>query len=260
MSDLGRLAVARPASVASSLVVTTRSSSGIGCFVSANREQPTTHLAIDLVLLLRLGRLLLDHEDRVVEEEDLELGALRLRPAALLEPALEDHLPILLAQLEVDRLAWPEDELLIELGEREPVLRLARLLVDAGEEVADELDDARQDELVRVIVGRVLEHGLEEERVAGQSRRRLGQVAVEFELARFRCSLEVLDSQPGSPCLSHARRRISQTPDCSSAPSRTRTCRRADGRRTGRRAGTWARARGRCRRCGRRRAPGPAGG
>lgn len=84
-----------------------------------------------------------------------------------------------------DGLSVLEDELLVQLSEVEPVLALARLDVDLCEELADELDHFRDCDLVRVVVGRLLERRLEQERVARQARRRLGQVAVELELARL---------------------------------------------------------------------------
>lgn len=84
-----------------------------------------------------------------------------------------------------DCLAVLEDELLVELREVEPVLALARLDVDLCEELADELDDLGDRDLVRVVVGRLLERRFEEKRVPGEARRRLGQVAVKLELARL---------------------------------------------------------------------------
>ena len=74
---------------------------------------------------------------------------------------------------------------MVELGEIEPVLALASFDVDARKELADELDDFRQGDLVRVVVGRVLQAGVEQQRVPSESGCRLGQVAVQLEFARF---------------------------------------------------------------------------
>ena len=198
MSDFGRTTPPPRADV-SSIGATTSNSSGIGC----KREQVSTGLAVvcrhrratclpvHLVLLVLL--LLLDHQHGVVEEEHLQLGALALRAAALLERTLVDHLAILVAQAEVDLLVLLEDELLIELGEVEPVLAPARLEIDLAEELAHELDDAGQHRLVGVVVGRLFEHGLEQERVSRQARRRLAEVGVEFELARLGQPLRLVD-------------------------------------------------------------------
>ena len=60
-----------------------------------------------------------------------------------------------------------EDELLIELKEVEPVFRFTCLGVDSLQELANYPDDLRQRNLVRIVLWRVLEHGLEQERVPG---------------------------------------------------------------------------------------------
>lgn len=60
-----------------------------------------------------------------------------------------------------------EDELLIELKEVEPVLRFTCLGVDSLQEIANDRNDLRQRDLVRVVLWRVLEYGLEQERVPG---------------------------------------------------------------------------------------------
>ena len=130
----------------------------------------------------------------MVEEVDGELGALALSSAALLERALVDHLALLVPESEVDRLAVLEDELLVKLGEIEPVLALAGLDVDLGEELAHELDHLGQDELVRVVIRRVLEARLEQKRVSREARRRLGEVAVQLELATLGLALRFLTS------------------------------------------------------------------
>lgn len=165
-----------------------------------------THLPVHLVLLVLA--LLLDHEDGMIEEVDLQLGALALRASALLQRSLEDELALFVTEPKVlyhrkesafrgrerskhgtlpthNCLAVLEDELLIELREVEAILALARLDIDAREELSHELDDLGQRNLVRVVVGRVLQAGVEQERVPGQPGRRLGQVAVQLELARL---------------------------------------------------------------------------
>ena len=52
-----------------------------------------------------------------------------------------------------------EDELLIELQQTEPVLRLAGLGVDGVQELSDNLDDFRQGILVGIVVRGMLEYG-----------------------------------------------------------------------------------------------------
>lgn len=144
----------------------------------------------------------------MIKEVDLQLGALALRASALLQRSLEDELALFVAEPKVlhnrsesafrgrersrqgtlpthDSLAVLEDELLIELREVEAVLALARLDVDTREELSHELDDLGQRDLVGVVVRGVLQAGVEQERVPGQSGRRLGQVAVQLELARL---------------------------------------------------------------------------
>lgn len=53
------------------------------------------HLAVDLVLLVLA--LLLDHEDGMIEQEDLQLCALALRSSTFLERSLVDHLAVLVS-------------------------------------------------------------------------------------------------------------------------------------------------------------------
>lgn len=170
-----------------------------------------THFAINLVLLVLA--LLLNHEDRVVEQEDLELGALALRPTAFLERSLVDDLALLVSQSQVlishrqqhlnslnkeethDGLSILEDELLIELREIEPILTPPRLDVDLGEELAHKFDDLGQRHLVAAVLGGVLEAGFEEKGVSSESGRRFREVSVQFELARFRQSLRFLHTR-----------------------------------------------------------------
>ena len=52
-----------------------------------------------------------------------------------------------------------EHQLLVELEEVEPVLRLAGLGVDGVQELSDNLDDFRQGILVRIVVRGMLEYG-----------------------------------------------------------------------------------------------------
>lgn len=54
------------------------------------------HLAEDLVLIRLCVGLLLDHEDRMIEQKDLQLGALAVRSASFPQTALEDELSIAL--------------------------------------------------------------------------------------------------------------------------------------------------------------------
>lgn len=71
------------------------------------------------------------------------------------------------------------------MSEVEAVLAPSRLDVDLVKELSHELDDLGKDDLVGVVVGRVLEAGFEEERVSCEPSSRLGEVSVELELARF---------------------------------------------------------------------------
>ena len=58
-----------------------------------------------------------------------------------------------------------EDELLIELQQTEPVLRLARLEIDFLEEFANHGHDFRDPLLVGILLRRVLENSLEQKGV-----------------------------------------------------------------------------------------------
>lgn len=83
------------------------------------------------------------------------------------------------------RLSILEYQLLIQLGQVEPVLALSGLNVDLGQEFSDKLDDLGKDHLVGIVVGGALETCFEKERVTGESSGRFGEVAVELELARL---------------------------------------------------------------------------
>ena len=76
-------------------------------------------------------------------------------------------------------------QLLIQLQQIEPILRLARLRIDLGQELADHLHHLRQHVLVRAVVRGVLEHGFEQEGVPRETGGGLGQVGVELEFAGF---------------------------------------------------------------------------
>lgn len=76
-----------------------------------------------------------------------------------------------------------EDELLIELKEVELVLRFAGLGVDGFQELANDPDDLRQYDLVRVVLWRVLEYSLEQERIPSQTRCWFRQVAVQLQFS-----------------------------------------------------------------------------
>ena len=78
---------------------------------------------------------------------------------------------------------WTEDELLIKLKEIEPVLRFTCLRVDGLQEIANDLDDLRQCLLIRIVLWRVLEYGLEQKWIPRQTRRRLRQVAVQLQFS-----------------------------------------------------------------------------
>lgn len=107
----GRLADGRTVPFApSSLNVMNSSSSGIGCATQRNAKQSKrqtrrarggkgtagTDPSVDFVLLALA--LLLDHEQRVVEQERLQLAAVALRAPAAVQRALVDQLPPVLLQ------------------------------------------------------------------------------------------------------------------------------------------------------------------
>ena len=77
----------------------------------------------------------------------------------------------------------PEDELLVQLQKVEPVLRLTCLGVDGLQKLANDFDDLRQRSLVGVVLGSMLEHGFQQERIPRQTRCRLRQVAVQLQLS-----------------------------------------------------------------------------
>ena len=79
--------------------------------------------------------------------------------------------------------AGAEHQLLVKLEEVEPVLRLTCLGVDGLQELANDLDDLGQRGLVWVVLGSMLEHGFQQERIPRQTRRRLRQVAVQLQLS-----------------------------------------------------------------------------
>ncbi len=113
-------------------------------------------LAVDLVQLVLVDHLGLDHEECVIEEENLQLGAFALRAAALLERTFEDELSLLVAETQIDGFALLEDQLLVELSECEAILALSGLYVDLGEELFDNLDDLGDRLLVRVVFRGIL--------------------------------------------------------------------------------------------------------
>ena len=148
--------------------------------------------AVHLVHFVLVDDLDFDHEQRVIKEVQLDLGAVGLR-AALLEGALEHEFAPRVAELQVNELARLELELLAQEAELQTVLAAARLVVHEAEQALDLVYDLGQDDLVHVVVGRVLEHLLEQERVSGEARRRLGQEAVHRQLPRDGLALRVLD-------------------------------------------------------------------
>jgi hypothetical protein len=76
-----------------------------------------------------------------------------------------------------------EQELLFQLQQVEPVLRSACLKIDVGKKLADERHDPGYILFVRAPFRRLFQHGLKEQRVAGETGRWLGEIRVEFELA-----------------------------------------------------------------------------
>ena len=151
-------------------------------------DGPAVHL-VDFVLVDDLD---FDHEQGVIKEVQLDLGAVGLR-AALLEGALEHEFAPRVAELQIDELARLELELLTQEAELQAVLAAARLVVHEAEQALDLEYDLGQDDPVHVVVGRVLEHLLEQERVSGEARRRLGEEAIHRQLPRHGLALRVLD-------------------------------------------------------------------
>ena len=76
-----------------------------------------------------------------------------------------------------------EDELLIELKQVELVLRFTCLGVDGFQELANDPDDLRQYDFVRIVLRCVLEYSLEQERIPSQTRCRFRQVAVQLQFS-----------------------------------------------------------------------------
>ena len=141
-----------------------------------------TYPSIDFVLLnLALG---FHHEKSMIKQEHHKLSAVALSATALLQSILIDELTALLFQSEV--LVWrgklnaatqgtgsshhlftrPEDELLVELQEVEPILRLTSLGIDSLQEFADDPDDLRQRGLVWVVFRRMLQHSLKKQGIS----------------------------------------------------------------------------------------------
>ena len=76
-----------------------------------------------------------------------------------------------------------EYQLLIQLQQIESILRLARLGIDLGQELANHDYHLRQSLLVWAIVWRMFEDSFEQQWISCETRRRFRQVRIEFEFA-----------------------------------------------------------------------------
>ena len=85
----------------------------------------------------------------------------------------------------------------------EPVLRTARLEIDLAEKLAYKRDDLWEVLFIGGIFGRLLQHGLKEQRIARKAGGRFCQIRIEFEFARVRPPLRFL-SQPPNNLISKA--------------------------------------------------------
>jgi len=90
-------------------------------------------------------------------------------------------------------LALGSPKLRIELDEVHPALRLAGGRVDLVEPAVEELDHLRDPHEVRVALRSHLEDRLEQERVSAEPGGRLGEEAVELNLARLGLALDLVD-------------------------------------------------------------------
>lgn len=143
---------------------------------------------------LRLGLAdgLVAGEDKdVVEQVDLEVGALALGPTPALQLTLVDKLTGLVVEPEL--LTFGSSKLRVELDEVHPALRLAGGRVDFVEPAVEKLNHLRDPDEVRVALRRHLENCLEQKWVTAESGGRLSEKTVELDLARLRFALDLVD-------------------------------------------------------------------
>ena len=89
-------------------------------------------------------------------------------------------------------LSWPKHELLVQLEKIEAILRPTSFDIDFPQELANEADDLWQRLLIRIVVGRMLQYSLQEQRVTSETRGWFRQVTVQLEFARFGQSFSCL--------------------------------------------------------------------
>ena len=77
---------------------------------------------------------------------------------------------------------WPEYELLIQLSKVEHVFRFSAFLVHPSEEVLDQLGHFRNLCFVWIVIRRVFENFLKQERVSGETSGGFREIAVKFKL------------------------------------------------------------------------------
>lgn len=82
-------------------------------------------------------------------------------------------------------LAWPEDQLPLELCQFKDVFTLSTLFVDLGQECLDGLDGFLQVFLIRIVIISVLEYSTEKQRISTKTSGRFRQITVQLEFTGF---------------------------------------------------------------------------
>ena len=140
------------------------------------------------------------------------------------------------------KLPLPIQQLLIQLHQIKPVLRLARLDVHFTEEFADYCYHLRERLLVDVVLRCVLVYCFEQERIPCETRCRFREIAIKLELARLRetlgslrfCQMAVTTSRRGAQCPQHTPQQRLQKPDLHSSLSQIHIFRTVDALHTSR--------------------------
>ena len=170
----------------SSCAAMTRSSNGIGYTnkwlikkrsVTDERTCPSVHLVLLMLALL------LDHQQRVIKQEHLKISTIALCTTTFLQRAFVHQFTSLLLKPQIlsknraqsplpaqiktentyDSFARTEYELLIQLQQVEPILRLATLEVNLSQELANNLDRLGNNGLVWIVIGRILQYNPKQE-------------------------------------------------------------------------------------------------
>lgn len=140
------------------------------------------------------------------------------------------------------KLPRPIQQLLIQLHQIKPVLRLSRLDVHFAEEFADYCYHLRESLLVDVVLWRVLVYSFEQEWIPRETRCRFREIAIKLELARLRetlCGLRfrqmpATTSGKGAQCPQHTPQQRLQKPDLRSSLSQIHISHTADALHTSR--------------------------